>query len=121
MAGCSVISLSWVVLLQWLELMLHRILQRNKNWLPIGKHDSMAWLSRLLLKTSHPGFSVTRWLGTEQTLAGNYTCALSVGISGSRGTLRKVQGGEGDLFSHSSNTMIRGSQTTNHLLHLEVE
>lgn len=104
-----------------MELMLQRILQGNKNWLPIGKHDSMAWLSCLLLETGHYGVTVTHRLGSVRSPAGNYAYALSVDISGSWGTLREIQGSKGDLFSHSTRTLVRGSQTANHLLHLEVD
>lgn len=100
--------------------MLQVILERDKNRLPIGEHDGMAWLSCLLLETSgRPGIAVTHSLGRVRGPAGNDTRALSVDISGSLGALREVQGSKGDLFPHS--TLARRSQTTHHLLHLEVD
>lgn len=97
--------------------MLQVIFQGYKNWLAIGQHDSVAWLSRLLLETGHSGIVVTHSLSRKSSLPGNHGRALHV--SGSLGTLREVQGGKGDLFSHS--TLARGGQATNHLLHLKVD
>lgn len=79
----------WVVLVRWWGLMLQVILHGNKNRLPIGKHDSMAWLSCVLLETSHSGVAVTHRLGPVRSPAGN-SCTFSVDISGSLGTLREI-------------------------------
>ena len=96
--------------------MLQVILQGNKNWLPVGEHDGMAWLSCLLLEAGHSRVTVTDRLGCVRSPA---ACALAVDVSGSLATLREVQGSKGDFFPHATSTLARGSQTTNHLLHLE--
>lgn len=96
-------------------------LQGNKYRLPIGKHDSVAWLSCLLLEGGDSVITVTRALRRIRRSAGNYTWTLSVDISGSVATLREVQGSKGDLFPCSDTTLVRGNQTPNHLLHLRVE
>ena len=117
MAGWGIISQFLVVLLWCLGLMLQVILQGNKNWLPISKHNSM--LSCLLLEAGHSGVTVTR-LHRVRRPAEIDARALSMDLSGSLVTLGEVQGSEGDLFPHATSTLVRGNQTTNHLLHLEV-
>lgn len=121
MASWGIVSLSRVVLLRRLGLMLRVILQRNQDWLSVGEHDSMARLSCLLLEATHPGVTVGRRLRRVRRPGGNHSHALSMGISGSLGTLREVQGGEGDLFTNSTASLAGGNQTTDYLLHLDNE
>lgn len=120
MAGGSIVGLSRVVLLWWLELMLQGVLQGNKNRLSVGEHDSMAGLSGLLLEGGHSGVAVAPRLSSVSRPAGYYACALSVDFSGSWGALRVTQRSEGDLFSHTAGTLVRGGQAPHHLLHLQV-
>lgn len=101
--------------------MLQGILQGNENWLPIGQHDGVAWLSRRLLETGHSGITVTHRLGSERCPARNHACALFVDLSASQSSLREIQGSKGDLFSPSTSILVRGGQTANYLLHLKVK
>lgn len=110
---CGVARLSWVVLLR-LGLMLQVIVERNEHRLPVGQHDGV---TRLLLETADFVFNITQRLRRMHSPAGN-SRALPVDVSGSLDPLREIQGGKRDLLPHPANTLTRGSEAANDLLHL---